>query len=218
MIFDVLDQKMKDMKALRQREERRANQKQQEAADQKYRGLVEEAHLLVRSVNAVRHMLKFPVSEELRTDCLTLLDELESVVSAGYAVQESVEKVKRRYDALHGQMKKAWAEYFRSHTADTLNTLRVIRSIDETSVDRYIEQIEAAKDWSAGLSAFGVLMVTLMFAEELIKRLDMAEETVDFLHKMASGRATAADLSEGIAAWLRKEGLDKKIRLSFLSR
>lgn len=218
MIFDVLDQKMKDMKALRQREERRANQKQQEAADQKYRGLVEEAHLLVRSVNAVRHMLKFPVSEELRTDCLTLLDELESVVSAGYAVQESVEKVKRRYDALHGQMKKAWAEYFRSHTADTLNTLRVIRSIDETSVDRYIEQIEAAKDWSAGLSAFAVLMVTLMSAEELIKRLDMAEETVDFLHKMASGRATAADLSEGIAAWLRKEGLDKKIRLSFLSR
>lgn len=218
MIFDVLDQKMKDMKALRQREERRANQKQQEAAEQKYRGLVEEAHLLVRSVNAVRHMLKFPVSEELRTDCLTLLDELESVVSAGYAVQESVEKVKRRYDALHGQMKKAWAEYFRSHTADTLNTLRVIRSIDETSVDRYIEQIEAAKDWSAGLSAFAVLMVTLMSAEELIKRLDMAEETVDFLHKMASGRATAADLSEGIAAWLRKEGLDKKIRLSFLSR
>ena len=218
MIFDVLDQKMKDMKALRQREERRANQKQQEAADQKYRGLVEEAHLLVRSVNAVRHMLKFPVSEELRTDCLTLLDELESAVSTGYAVQESVEKAKRRYDALHGQMKKAWAVYFRSHTADTLNTLRVIRSIDETSVDRYIEQIEAAKDWSAGLSAFAVLMVTLMSAEELIKRLDMAEETVDFLHKMASGRATAADLSEGIAAWLRKEGLDKKIRLSFLSR
>lgn len=218
MIFDVLDQKMKDMKALRQREERRANQKQQKAADQKYRGLVEEAHLLVRSVNAVRHMLKFPISEELRTDCLTLLDELESAVSTGYAVQESVEKAKRRYDALHGQMKKAWAVYFRSHTADTLNTLRVIRSIDETSVDRYIEQIEAAKDWSAGLSAFAVLMVTLMSAEELIKRLDMAEETVDFLHKMASGRATAADLSEGIAAWLRKEGLDKKIRLSFLSR
>ena len=218
MIFDVLDQKMKDMKALRQREERRANQKQQEAADQKYRGLVEEAHLLVRAVNAVRHMLKFPVSEELRTDCLTLLDELESVVSAGYAVQESVEKAKRRYDALHGQMKKAWAAYFRSHTADTLNTLRVIRSIDETSADRYIEQIEAAKDWSAGLSAFAVLMVTLTSAEELIKSLDMEEETVDFLHKMASGRATAADLNEGIAAWLRKEGLDKKIRLSFLSR
>ena len=218
MIFDVLDQKMKDMKALRQREERRANQKQQAALDRKYRALVEEAERFSDSLACVRDTLEFPVSEELRTDCLTLLDELEAAASTGYAVQESVEKAKRRYDALHGQMKKAWSVYFRSHTADTLNTLRVIRSIDETSVDRYIEQIEAAKDWSAGLSAFAVLMVTLMSAEELIKRLDMAEETVDFLHKMASGRATAADLSEGIAAWLRKEGLDKKIRLSFLSR
>ena len=86
MIFDVLDQKMKDMKALRQREERRANQKQQAAVDQKYRKLVEEAKMLVISLGVVRQLLKFPVSEELRTDCLTLLDELEAAVSTGYAV------------------------------------------------------------------------------------------------------------------------------------
>ena len=99
MIFDVLDQKMKDMKALRQREERRANQKQQAALDQKYRAVVEEAERFSDSLACVRDTLEFLVSEELRTDCLTLLDELEAAVSTGYAVQESVEKAKRRYDA-----------------------------------------------------------------------------------------------------------------------
>ena len=217
MIFDVLDQKMKDMKALRQREERRANQKQQAALDQKYRALVEEAERFSDSLACVRDTLEFPISEELRTDCLTLLDELEAAVSTGYAVQESVEKAKRRYDALHGQMKKAWSAYFRSYTAGTWNTLRVIRSIDEETVDRYIEQIEAAKDWSAGIPAFAGLMATLMYAKKLIQSLEMEEETVEFLTKMTSGKATAADLSEGVVAWLRKEGLEKKIRLSFLA-
>ena len=99
-----------------------------------------------------------------------------------------------------------------------MNTLRVIRGIDETQVDQYIEQIQAAKEWSAGLAAFIGLKVALEQAEALIQRLDMEEETLDFLSKMVSGRATAADLSEGIVAWLRKEGLEKKIRLSFLPR
>ena len=217
MIFDVLDQKMEEMKDLYRREEVRANQEKQAAVDRKYRGLVEEANLFVCSVGFVRDTLEFPVSEELRTDCLTLLDELEAAVSTGYAVQESVKKVKRRYDALHGQMKKAWSAYFRSYTAGTWNTLRVIRSIDEETVDRYIEQIEAAKDWSAGIPAFAGLMATLMYAKKLIQSLEMEEETVEFLTKMTSGKATAADLSEGVVAWLRKEGLEKKIRLSFLA-
>ena len=217
MIFDVLDQKMEEMKDLYRREEVRANQEKQAAVDRKYRGLVEEANLFVCSVGFVRDTLEFPVSEELRTDCLTLLDELEAAVSTGYAVQESVEKAKRRYDALHGQMKKAWSAYFRSYTAGTWNTLRVIRSIDEETVDRYIEQIEAAKDWSAGIPAFAGLMATLMYAKKLIQSLEMEEETVEFLTKMTSGKATAADLSEGVVAWLRKEGLEKKIRLSFLA-
>ena len=218
MIFDVLDQKMKDMQALRQREERRANQKQQEALDQKYRTLVEEAERFSDSLACVRDTLEFPVSEELRTDCLTLLDELEAAVSTGYAVQESVEKAKRRYDALHGQMKKAWSAYFRSYTAGTWNTLRVIRGIDEEKTDRCMEEIQTAKDWSAETKVFIGLKAAMKRAADLIQSLEMEEETVEFLTKMTSGKATAADLSAGVVAWLRKEGLEKKIRLSFLSR
>ena len=218
MIFHIVDQKIKEMKALRQREERQANQKQQAAVDQKYRKLVEEAKTLFISLCVVREVLEFPVSEELRADCLTLLAELKSVVSTGDASQESVDRAKTHVSAIYGTAKRAWEKHFRSYTANTMNTLRVIRGIDEEQVDRYIEEIQAAKEWSAGLAAFIGLKVALGQAEVLIQRLDMEEETVDFLSKMVSGRATAADLSEGIVAWLRKEGLEKKIRLSFLPR
>lgn len=71
MMIDILDKSIKDMKDLRQREERRDNKAAQEALDQRFSVLTSEngriitnkrAALLIS--NVIKKMMKLPLSKE----------------------------------------------------------------------------------------------------------------------------------------------------------
>lgn len=50
----------------------------------------------------------------------------------------------------------------------------------------------------------------------LIQSLNMDQEIVSFLTKMTSGSTTTVDLNEKVLGWIKSEGLERKIKLSFL--
>ena len=52
-------------------------------------------------------------------------------------------------------------------------------------------------------------------AEKLIRSLGMSADVEAFLAQMSSGQATLADLGADVLAWIQKEKLAGKIRLSF---
>ena len=53
-------------------------------------------------------------------------------------------------------------------------------------------------------------------AEALIKSLNMDQEIIKFLEQMTEGKATLLDLNEKVLAWIKRESLEGKIKLSFI--
>ena len=62
------------------------------------------------------------------------------------------------------------------------------------------------------------LKKSLNSAETLINKMDLDQEIIIFLTKITYGKATLTDLNEKVMAWIRKENLDSRVKLSFLSK
>lgn len=215
MIFDQINQRVAEMRRLHEREERKANREQQAKVDARYHELADQLMKLSTAVRYARASLGFPLSEGLQDGLRTLVDNLRSAVHSGYADQAIVMRETERFKSVQATLKREWERYFKTYTAATLSTLRIVRDIDAARVDTCTEEIEAAKAWTVELTVLAQLKGAKENAEQLIRDLGMDQAVVDFLTKMNGGRATLADLSEGVRHWIEKENLAGKIRLSF---
>ena len=218
MIFDIIDHKIKNMKSLRRLELIKANQAQQLATDAKYRSLVSQVNAFCLALAYARDNLQFSISETIQPDLLSLLESLKCATSTGYADKDSVSKAETDFKSIQAVTKKEWVKHFSNYTSTTINTLKVISGIDAERINGCIAEIKAAESWTIDISILTTWQKAIDSADELINSLNMDQETVLFLTKMTSGKATIADLNENVLNWIKKECLEAKIKLSFLSR
>lgn len=218
MIFDIIDTKIKDMKSLRRLELAKKNQAQQLATDSKYKSLIEQVNAFSSALIYSRDNLQFSISDTIQPGLLSLLKSLKDAISSGYADKAAVAKTETDYKGLQAIVKKEWNKHFLSYTLTTTNTLKVISGIDSERINGCITDIKAAETWTVDTTVLATLKKAIESANDLICDLNMNQETVLFLTKMTSGKATIADLNENVLTWIRKEGLETKIKLSFLSR
>ena len=218
MIFDIIDRKIKDMKSLRLLELANANQAQQLATDSKYKILIEQVKSFSHALIYARDNLQFSISDTIQPGLLSLLKSLKDAISSGYADKAAVAKTETDYRGLQAIVKKEWNKHFLSYTLTTTNTLKVISGIDSERINGCITDIKAAETWTVDTTVLATLKKAIESANGLISDLNMNQETVLFLTKMTSGKATIADLNENVVTWIKKEGLETKIKLSFLSK
>lgn len=218
MIFDIIDRKIKDMKNLRRLELIKANQAQQLATDAKYKALVSQVSSFSTALVFARDNLAFPITDTIQPELRVLLDSLKNIVSTGFAEKDFVTKAETDFKTLQTLTKKEWSKHFGSFTSTTTNTLRVISGIDAERITGCLAEIKAAENWTVDLSVLSKLKSAIDSAKSLINSLNMDQETVLFLTKMTSGKATIADLNENVLSWIKKEKLESKIKLSFLAR
>ena len=214
MIFVNIDRKIKDMKKLRRLELIKANQAQQAATDTKFRTLVTQVCSFSDAIEYARENLSFSISDSIQTDMLSLLENLKGAVSTGYADKEAVVSAEADFKLIQTNTKKEWGKHFVSYTSTTTNTLKVISGIDSERINSCIAEIKAAENWAVDISVLKVLKQAIDSADSLIKDLNMDQETVLFLTKMTSGKATIADLNENVLDWIKKESLGSKRRSS----
>ena len=53
-------------------------------------------------------------------------------------------------------------------------------------------------------------------ANQLIVGLGLDDEILNFLQNTNKGKATLADLNEKVVSWIQDEGLENRIRISFI--
>lgn len=218
MIFDIINQKVSDMRDLRRRETTKANETQQLVTDAKYHTLVEQVKKFSEALSYIRDNLCFVVTDALQKEFLILLKKLKDVTNTGNANRETLSEAETDFKSIQETVKNEWTKHFSAYTATKTNTLRVISGIDLDRVSRCIDEIEAAETWSLDFAVFVTLKKAMESAESLIQSLDMDQETELFLTKMSSGKATIVDLNEKVLLWIRKESLESKIKLSFISK
>lgn len=218
MIFDRIDRKIKDMQNLKALELSKINRQKQVDIDQRYDSLVNQVRKCSLTLAYARDHLQFPISETVKLELQNLLGNLTSIVSDGCADEDSVLKAASDFKNAQGNIKKDWGKHFVNYTSTTVNTLRVISGIDPERINKCIAEIKAAETWTEDKSILDTLQKAINSADGLIRSLKMDQATISFLTKMTSGKATIADLDENILKWIRAEGLERKIRITFLPK
>ena len=218
MIFDAISQRIKEIKELHRLEDIKKNQDQQKVTDSKFRTIVEQTKLFSDAVHYTTEQLGFIVSESLAADIRNMLGQLDAISSEEYAGKEAVSKAESDFKTLQSSTKKEWSKHYSAYTATTCNTLRVISGINSETVKDCMANINAAEIWTTDVSTLTKMKDAMESASTLIQSLNMDQEIVSFLTKMTSGSATIVDLNEKVLRWIKSEGLERKIKLSFLSR
>lgn len=215
MLINTLDSKITAMKALRQKEERRDNKTAQDAIDHKYSVLTEELDHLIIALKYTKENMLFQLSNQVLDDIKSLLLIHQGAVQSGYADKDTVIQVETDIKSIQTNIKKEWAKKYTNLTYATISTLKVIADIDEDNVSECIEGIERGENWTTNIDEFQAMNISLSNANSLISGLGLDEEIISFLQKMNSGKASVVDLDDKVMGWLKKESLDKKVKLSF---
>lgn len=218
MIFDQMKRRIKEMKELRRLETIKANKVQQEATDTKYHGLVIQVKGFIDILQYLQTELGFEVSDSCKAEINTLLGKLQEVIKDGYANKDLVTESEVDLKNILGIIKKDWTKHHTNLTSTTVNTLKIIGGIESDQVEACLSDIKDASAWQMDLAVYKKLKKALDRADSLIEKMSLDQDIIAFLTKMTSGKATFYDLNDKVMDWIKRESLEKRIKLSFTAR
>lgn len=215
MMIDVLSKKIKDMKDLRQREERRDNKAAQDALDLRFKTLTSQIHSLMTTLQYTKENMQFQLSDAVWSDLESLLTEHKAVIRSGFAEKDAINQAETDFKSIQQSIKKEWSKQYSTLTNATISTLQVISGIDSEHVSKCLEGIAKGSTWTTSIGDFKTMDHSLSEAKTLIDGLGLDQQIIAFLQKMNNGKATVMDLDDNVLRWLKAESLDKRVKLSF---
>lgn len=216
MMINVLNKKIKDMKDLCQREEKRDNKVAQDALDLRFKNLTSQIHSLMMALQYTKVNMQFQLSEVTLYDLEKLLTGLKETVRSGVAEKDAITQSEEEYKVVLQNVRKEWAKQYTVLTNSTVSTLKVIIDIDREGVTKCLEGIDKGSTWSGCSDDLRVMNKSLAEAKILIDRLGLDQQIITFLQKMNDNKATVTDLNNNVIRWLKDEKLDKRVKLSFI--
>ena len=216
MMIDILDKSIKDMKDLRQREERRDNKAAQETLDQRFSVLTNQIHSLMLALQYTKEEMQFQLNDQILIELESLLQESKGIVESGFAEKDPIAQMENAHKTVQQNIKKDWSKHYSSMTNSTKSTLQVISGIDTEKVAKCLEGIAKGASWTTSIENFKAMNRSLAEAKDLIDGLGLDQQIIVFWQKMYNGKATVTDLDENVLRWLRDESLDKRVKLSFV--
>lgn len=218
MIFDQMERRIKEMKELRRLETIKSNRVQQEATDIKYHNLVAQVKGFINILQYFQTELKFEISDSYKIEISTLFGKLQEVIENGYANKDLVTESENDFRNILNTIKKDWTKHHTSLTSTTVNTLKIIGGIESDQVEACLTDIKNASTWQMDVTVYKKLKKALDSADSLIEKMSLDQDIIEFLTKMTSGRATFYDLNDKVMDWIKKESLEKRVKLSFTAR
>lgn len=218
MIFEELVKTTKDMQDLQKRITIKNNKDLQEATDAKYRLLLIQVDQFVETIEYLYNFSEIEKDGAIITGLKELMTLLEDAVDSGYASQDDVAKAEVSFKNIQGEMKKRWPKQYASLTVATVSTLEAIKGIDSDNVSKCLLKIVPAERWDTDIKKYQAMNTGLSEADQLIASLGLDDGIILFLHNTNVGKATLADLDDKVFAWIKEEQLEKKIKISFISK
>ncbi|MST52779.1 hypothetical protein [Hornefia butyriciproducens] len=215
MIVDLLNRKIEELKELRRLESIKANKALQEATDLKYQAFVKEMHQAIDTVYYADKELGFIVSPDTKTQINGMLVAAQEVTKSGFADKDLLASAQTALKNTQNAIRKEWSSHFTIITSTTTSTLKAINAIDTERVSKCLSNINSAEIWGDDKDKLSNLKDALSEAKTLIQSLNLDDGIISFLTKMNAGQATINDLDEIVLDWIRKEGLESRIKLKF---
>lgn len=215
MIINLLDQKINDMRDLQRMESLQTNKEQQEATDLKYGALVTRLHQFVMVIEYLRKEAQIEQDNASKDDIIMLLNNLKIATELGLVDKDKVAAAESKLSSMLAECKKNWTKQYSELTSARVSTLKVISGIDSAKVASCLQNIKKAEIWNTDISTFEAMMTGLESADQLITNLGLNHSIISFLQNVNQGKATLADLTDDVLAWIKEEDLEAKIKLTF---
>ncbi len=215
MIFEELAKTTKDMQVLQKKMSIQRNKDAQEATDAKFLVLLSQADQFVAAIDYLYSNTSSETNSDIINSITDVFNTLESAIDSGLADADTVVKAENAYKNTQNEMKKDWTKKYSELTGATVSTLEAIRGIATDKVDECIVKIKTASAWESNSQQLESMKKGLDEAEDLILSLGLDEEIKTFLQNTTDGKATLKDLNDKVLKWIRDEGLENKIRISF---
>ena len=220
MLVDLLDKSIIAMKEIYELEKSSNDVQKQEKNDKIFSNVVSENHLMVHAVTNSMTQLGFVISQETRAKVIGLLKSSSDAISRGLVQETTANYLQKEVFAIKKAILQEWSDYYHKVADQKINMLQTIKGIapERDKVDYASNKIKLGASWDFKQDNLDKMEKGLLEADEIINSLGFGEdgvEILDFLKKVASGKASVHDLTPDILNWLMENNMTSKLAVSF---
>lgn len=160
------------------------------------------------------------IAEDMRTDLLSCIDSCGNGLSPKSADKLSLAEVKllqSKSNSVATSIKAAWKQSASNYANGVVGYLTMIGGLTDNpkQASELVEQINKSITDDPSIKVISKLTADIAEAEKIIDEFSLNAEIECFLKKVSSQRATIADLTPDIIAWLNEKKLMHKLKVRF---
>ncbi len=215
MISDKIKEARMVIDQVRTQESKAQREQKRREVSARIQGLVRQFDAYKESYTVLHGLDPVTFSNPQMHDVLRRINGLIQDLSADDFENVSVPSLQNPTSDLQ----QCWRQYVTHTTEGVSRVLHVVAPLSSLrdEIKRLEKSLAEFSDtWSVTKETVRDLKRSLSRADDIVKDFDATDEVQEFLALMSRGEATANDLSTHIMAWLREQGLAKKIRVSIL--
>lgn len=220
MLIDLLNQNIIAMKEIYELEKSSNDVQKQEKNDKIFADVVNENHIMVKAIDSSMSQVGFAISEEARNKVIKFLKSSSDAVAIGMVQESTASFLQKEELAIKKLILQEWSEYYHKIADQKINMLQTIKGIapEREKVDYASNKIAKGALWNFKQDNLDKMEKGLREADEIINSLGFdrdGTEILDFLKKVASGKASVKDLTPDILKWLTEKNMTTKLAVSF---
>ncbi len=219
MLIETLDECIIEMNNVRAMETASSDTKKQIDANVRFKKAVAEIRQILVEVCTADEYSGFKPSAEAVLGLKRTVVNCGKVLQAGAAENSTTQYISSDTKKAYEAVCLAWAEYYKQSTMHILRLLDTIKCIlpDDSKITYAANKIKKAANWSKTADNYKTMQKGLEEAEKILADLDLDEnlEVLTFLRLVSMGKATMANLTEEILAWIKSEGLEGRMHIRF---
>ena len=220
MLIYLLNQNIIAMKEIYELEKSSNDVQKQEKNDKIFADVVNENHIMVKAIDSSMSQVGFATSEEARNKVIKFLKSSSDAVAIGMVQESTASFLQKEELAIKKLILQEWSEYYHKIADQKINMLQTIKGIapEREKVDYASNKIAQGALWNFKQDNLDKMEKGLREADEIINSLGFdrdGTEILDFLKKVASGKASVKDLTPDILKWLTEKNMTTKLAVSF---
>lgn len=139
----------------------------------------------------------------------------KEVIDNNYVTEQQVYKIKDETKKIKKKLSEEWDEYYEKETKSLEEVLKLSKNITGINVNSLLINLQEGRSWDANKNIRNKMTESISSAKDLINKLELKENIVDFLRKMVKQEATLLDVDEDIMKWIKNEHLEGTIKITF---
>jgi hypothetical protein len=188
---------------------------EQKKINEQFRLLVKELDEEIKAyVFAVKN-LSFTRSPEIMEKISDLADYCDGALKGKVINVTENKNIRNSLKDVEEAISETWKPFYEQQTCSLIEMIRLSRNIAGMNVVAIESGISQCEAWTTDIDKLSKYSESVKMARDLVNKLNLSDNIVEFLKKMMSRSAKLSDIDDNILDWIHKENLGDRIKISF---